>query len=310
MSTKKFSAESIMCLKEALVHIYWKKQDIRSFITHTIKNTAIMGTIDWDNPTKRESINIFIDRMLNRLDLYNDDLLALFDAVIHFRDFSHLQKWDDSAEKIKNAKNAVEALRKQASGYFQIQEEKERAIQRKKAFETMQNEKESAREKLIIIKTNFLSIFSMGNPNERGFSFERFLNDFFEYYDLDPRRSFKITGEQIDGAFTFENHDYLVEAKWQQDSVNAGDLYKFAGKISGKLKSTLGLFISFNGFSKESLSVDSPGIKAMILMDGADIMAVLEDRIELTELLYRKRRHASETGNIFININDILSRGQ
>jgi hypothetical protein len=300
---KKLSSESILCLKEALVHIYWRKKDIRTFIYHTIKNNAIVTTIDWENSTKEVSVSVLIDRMVHRYDIYENDLFALFDTVSHFNTFSHLEKWEDGPLKVKNAKDAVAALKKQASGYFQLKEEEERAKQRKEAFERMQKDKDCARDKQKTIKERFLNVSSIANPANRGFAFEKFLSDLFEYYDLDPRRSFKIEGEQIDGAFTFENTDYLVEAKWQQELINNGDLHKFAGKISNKLKTTMGLFISFNGFSP---NVDSAGIKSMILMDGADLMAVLDERIDLNELLQRKRRHASETGNIYFRINDIL----
>lgn len=44
----------------------------------------------------------------------------------------------------------------------------------------------------------------------------------------------------------------------------------------------------------------------MFLMDGADLMAVLDQRIELPELLRRKRREASQTGNIYLRVQDIL----
>lgn len=303
---KQFSPEAILALKEALTHIYWRRKDIKTFIYHTINNKLIVSTIDFENSTKEESVSILIDRMLQRIDIYHDDLLRLFDAVLHFKDFSHLKKWEDAERKIQNAQNAVESLRKHSKGYFQLKEEKERAEQRKKVHELIQREKEVARAKLAQIKNSFMYLASLTNHVERGYAFEAFLNDLFEYYELDPRRSFKISGEQIDGAFTFENIDYIVEAKWQNDLVNAGDLYKFAGKISGKLKITLGLFIAYNGYSMESLKVDAPGVKSMILMDGADLMAVLDERIDLTELLYRKRRHASETGNIYLRINDIL----
>jgi len=67
----------------------------------------------------------------------------------------------------------------------------------------------------------------------------------------------------------------------------------------------MGLFISFTGFSNESLEVQAPGIKSMILMDGNDLMAVLDERIDLPELMYRKRRHASETGNIYLKVSEI-----
>ncbi len=35
-------------------------------------------------------------------------------------------------------------------------------------------------------------------------------------------------------------------------------------------------------------------------MDGADIMAILEGRVTLPDLLYKKRRKATETGNIYV----------
>ena len=83
-------------------------------------------------------------------------------------------------------------------------------------------------------------------------------------------------------------------------------LYSFAGKINGKRKNTLGLFVSMDGFSKECLQTTSPDLRSLILMDGMDLNAILTDRIHLDDLLYRKRRHASETGNIYLHVNKIL----
>ena len=39
-------------------------------------------------------------------------------------------------------------------------------------------------------------------------------------------------------------------------------------------------------------------------MDGEDLYAVLEGRIDLPEVLHRKRRHASQTGDIYIRVRD------
>jgi hypothetical protein len=41
-------------------------------------------------------------------------------------------------------------------------------------------------------------------------------------------------------------------------------------------------------------------------MDGAHLMGVLEERIDLVSLLIRLRRHASETGNIYLPLHEIL----
>lgn len=42
-------------------------------------------------------------------------------------------------------------------------------------------------------------------------------------------------------------------------------------------------------------------------MDGMDLIAVLEERISITELLTRKRREASQTGNIYLKYQDMMS---
>ena len=94
-------------------------------------------------------------------------------------------------------------------------------------------------------------------------------------------------------------------------SKNLDDLIKFsytnikhkiAGKIEGKLKNTLGVFISMSGFSNSALDSNAHINKSMILIDGQDIMMVLEDRISLSYMIRLKRRHASETGEIMFRI--------
>jgi hypothetical protein len=51
-------------------------------------------------------------------------------------------------------------------------------------------------------------------PQPRGFAFETFLADLFSAYNLAPRASFRLVGEQIDGSFLLNADTYLVEAKW------------------------------------------------------------------------------------------------
>ena len=73
-----------------------------------------------------------------------------------------------------------------------------------------------------------------------------------------------------------------------------------------ELENTLGLFLSINGYSEDAIKAHSAGRKMMILMDGSDLMAVLEERIDLLHLLLRKRRHAAQTGDIYLPLHKIL----
>jgi len=302
--TKKISANAVLALKDALVAIYYRKKDLRQFIELTIDNTAIIATIDWTENIKYESVSQLIDRMIKRQDMFQTDLLKLIQEVGNMNDFSHLEYWEKQNKGlIEKAKTAVDKLRQQAKGHFDIIEELKKAEERREQNKQKLNNSISYQQKLDELKLEFYSISSNSNSQQKGFQFEKFLNKLFNFFDLDPKSAFKVTGEQIDGAFTFDNADYLLEAKWQEQAVNAADLYKFGGKIQGKLKNTLGLFISLGPFSAECTDTGSPLTKSMILMDGMDLMQVLEGRIRLNDLILIKRRHASQTGDIYYRMH-------
>ncbi|HEX3000261.1 MAG TPA: restriction endonuclease, partial [Armatimonadota bacterium] len=153
-----------------------------------------------------------------------------------------------------------------------------------------------------------IQLVSDNNHQQRGFRLEKIMRELFLLFDLDPRASFKIDGEQIDGAFTFDSTDFLFEAKWHNNQIGISDLDAFKGKVKRKLENTLGLFLSMSGFSEGAVrQFASTERRVIILMDGLDLMAVLEGRIELPRLLLYKRRQAAETGNIYYKVNDILA---
>lgn len=305
MKVQRISTQALLALKDALANIYWRKKEIRQFIELTMENPYIVSTIDWQENPKFESVSQLIDRMAARPDIYKNDLLKLLQETSNFNDFSHLKYWDAKGDLTKRAKEAVEKLRIQTKGYFDAIEELNKAAERR--VENIEKVKQtiSFSEKLEELKKQFFEIASGANAQQRGFKLEKLLNELFHLFDLLPKAAFKITGEQIDGSFTFDNDDYILEAKWQKAQVNAGDLYKFGGKISGKLKNTLGLFISLDGYSTDCTETGSSVVKSMILMDGQDLMLVLDGRIRLNEMIFIKRRHASDTGEIYYRISGI-----
>lgn len=152
------------------------------------------------------------------------------------------------------------------------------------------------------LKSKFFEIAINNNKQERGFQLEKLLNELFILFELSAKSSFKVNGEQIDGAFTFDGTDFLLEAKWQKELIPASVLYAFGGKIKNKLKNTLGLFISIDGFSKDGVETNNPLTKQMILMDGEDLMLIFDGRIQLNEMILLKRQHASQTGEIFYKL--------
>jgi len=303
---KVIAPAAINALTEALTNIYWYKSELRSFIINTISDPSVLSKLNWKD-YKRNIVSILVNFLARHQNTYHNDLLKLMSEVCKINDYSHLERVEDGKKKAIIAKKSVEALRLQMKGHQnlleeQIQQEKRRAIAYEKSLKV-----KGVQERLDEIKMEFFKLVGSTNPQTRGFQLEKVINELFNLFDLDSKASFKITGEQIDGAFTFENIDYLFEGKWQKDFVSIQDLDAFSGKLTRKLDNTLGLFLSINGFSEDAVKAHSTGRRLMILMDGSDIMGVLEGRIDLLQLLLRKRRHASQTGNIYLKLSEIIT---
>ena len=159
---------------------------------------------------------------------------------------------------------------------------------------------------LAALRDKFMGLHSMA-PQERGFAFERFLNELFNLFHLSPRGSFRLVGEQIDGSFQIGQDVYLVEAKWQNQKTGQKDLLSFSGKVEGKAQWARGLFISYTGFSKDGLEAFARGKSTRIIcMDGFDLHCVLNQNLNLAEVVNRKVRRAGETNDAFISVRDLF----
>ncbi len=304
---KKISPGAIHALKEALTHVYWYKKDLRSFLSHCLSQSALLSRLNWLE-YKRNIVGNLIDYLVQHEQIYQDDLLQLMFEVSDLTDFTHLQNLENGEVKAQKAKAAVAALRNQLKGHRDIVDEQKKIKERRIQANNRLASVNEIQDQISNLKEKFYGLVSCSNSQQRGYDLEKFLTDLFDIFDLDPSAAFRIKGEQIDGSFSFEGTDYLVEAKWQKNPIGAKDLDSFASKISRKLDNTLGLFVSINGFSEDAISIHSSGRRVgMLLMDGSDLIAVLENRINLDELIRRKRRIAAKTGKIYTNINEIIN---
>jgi hypothetical protein len=151
-----------------------------------------------------------------------------------------------------------------------------------------------------------ISLHSL-TPQTRGFAFERFLNDLFATFNLAPRGSFRLVGEQIDGSFQLGQDIYLVEAKWENHKTGQNDLLSFAGKVEGKAQWSRGLLISYAGFTEDGLEAFARGKSTRIIcMDGLDLHGVLRNGLDLSEVVNRKMRRAGETNQAFASVRELF----
>lgn len=103
--------------------------------------------------------------------------------------------------------------KKQKEEEKRVKEEEARLSRRTEERKIEERSEQRISEKLEL-RTQFTTLITEDNAQKRGYMFEKFLNKLFEHERLSPRSPFRITGEQIDGSFTWRNQTHLVEAKW------------------------------------------------------------------------------------------------
>ena len=176
----------------------------------------------------------------------------------------------------------------------------------KESVEQVETGKKIAAERLKELRDTFLSL-EMLPPQQKGFGFERLLNELFELFDLKPRGSFRLQGEQIDGSLDFGNHTYLIEAKLQIKPIGQEDLLVFREKVGGKATWSRGIFISISGFTKDGLAAFSRGRSTnLIAINGQDVYFILDGQIPLDETIRLKARCAAETGKVMVPVQQLL----
>jgi hypothetical protein len=202
--------------------------------------------------------------------------------------------------------NAIESLK------LEQLVERQEALDRRTEIERRKREAEQLSERAAASRAScragfrdaFIQLNQLEDPQARGFRLEKFLNEFLEYEELFPRKSFKITGEQIDGSFQWEGRTYLVEAKWVKDRVAGAGFGAFMYKIEGKTADTRGLFISINGYSEEATaSLKTKGSLKFVCIDGAHLLRSMEPGRNLAKLFDIVWRHANETGEAYLPVS-------
>jgi hypothetical protein len=304
--TKRLSPAAIVALKEALCVVYWYKSDLRSFLQQSLPNPSILATLDWGN-YKRQIAADLVDFLCGNQDKHVDDLTKLCHEVCNIKSFKHLEALEDGEKKAERARQSVEHLRQLVESHDDKQQEEDAIAERQRRYAEKMRANAAVRQKLEEIKGRYMTLVTSSNPQQRGFELEKVMYDLFDLFALDPKASFRNTGEQIDGAFSLEGTEYLLEGKWQTEPVGAADLDGFAAKVDRKLENTLGVFLSINGFSDDGIKAHASRKAIILLMDGADLMAVLEERIDFVSLLLRKKRHAARSGDIYLRIHQVLA---
>jgi len=142
---------------------------------------------------------------------------------------------------------------------------------------------------------------------ERGFAFEKLVNELLEIEGLNPSFPYRTDSEQIDGMFEAKGRYFHIECKWEEKPLPVSSIYPLQGKLSGKLIGSLGVFISMSDFSSGAPTALEKGKSINTLLFTRDDMDwIFSKEYTFLDVLNAKLRYAALYGNIMYRFTSHL----
>ncbi|NTY60118.1 restriction endonuclease [Mycolicibacterium sphagni] len=305
MAVKRVSPAAVVALQNALATVYWYKRDLREFLRRATGESRLIADLDWSD-YKRNIVRQFVSTLAENQHRYMEQLISLLISTSEI-DPIQLKRLDDGVSKYAEANIALEELRQYIEPYRSALRKAESIAHQRRLAQSEATQRQAVAQEISALREKFNNMHRL-EPQRRGYELETLLTRLLLVYDIDARGSFRIEGEQIDGAFTFEGTDYLVEAKWQAKLTSLTELTAFADKVRRRLDNTLGLFVSISGFQESAVKRVGIGNRNVLLLaDGYDLTVVFDHRIDFDELLRRKKQHAARTGELMLRAADIIT---
>lgn len=291
---------------EAVAVFHWWKDDQTRFLRSVLRDYPEVLSRLPIGSSKRVVASELVLILSASEDRYQDVTLELIEELARFDErFPKLARLDDGAVKVASAQAALAEIQNLTRTNRKLLEERDEVRQRIEDDSKAAELRRTHDAVLAELLAEFLTMFTADDPHDRGIRLEKLLSRLFALHDLNPRASYNLQHEQVDGAFTFNTDHYLLEAKWWKNALEPKELNHFRVNVESKAANTLGLCVAINGFTAGALAKHSER-SPLVLMDGADLHAILDNRISLPEALERKRRHAVETGNPMYPIAQML----
>jgi hypothetical protein len=208
---KRITPGAYQALREALASAFWYKRNLETFLRMALRDhPELLAGLNFSDP-KRWVAHELVDRLAIREDTYQPVTLQLMIEVVSIQTFPDLESLADADVRVPDARKAVAELRRWTQQYSDAITDHERveaelaaAVQQAETARKFSDELEALRQR-------FMEMFSMADPHQRGYAFQEFLDKLFALFDLEPRLSYKLEHEEIDGSFSFDTDDYILE---------------------------------------------------------------------------------------------------
>lgn len=296
---------------EAIATLAYRKSDMVNFILNPAGvPKKIYGPLankvndlTGKRMTKRQAAPLILDALEAR-----DDYSEIVESIVKIA-----ASWNkfELSDKEYEAR-AVQAKAKEILEKHQLSEVEE-AARKDAARKKQERERSKARQQelhLLLAMFDELALQEQ-NTQKRGYLLQDLLNRLFDAFDIPVHKSFtrNAGAEQIDGAFQIAGWHYLTECRWRREPSNTRDLDGFTGQISRSGRQTMGLFLSINGWSENVPPMLKQNTqKAIILMQGYDLRAILSEDVDLRDYILASVRNLNLNAEPYLGVREYLQQ--
>lgn len=300
------SPHHIDLIYNAALASFWRRNALGKFLRGCGISDSFLASWAADE-SKRDLLDKLFTE-LRRAEKGNLALAKMSKFLQEQTSFPDLKGWEDAEHKISEASRAVEALRN-----FEFANQKNEAAEAEHRasrlrYEADQNAVRRSGQDLSKLDGRLRTLLSSLGTQQGGYDFQDWFFDFVDYFELPNRRPYVANGRQIDGSLTYEGFTYLLELKFTAGQCGAPDIDTFFKKVSSKADNTMGIFVSFSGYSSVAIQEASVPSSPLLLIDHGHIFAALTGMMRLPDILARIRRHASQTSEAFLAITKFDGR--
>jgi hypothetical protein len=215
--------------------------------------------------------------------------------ITHFDDFSVC--WESDQAAARGLVAQIRDLVNVKDSFTRMNLEREKERQERIGVSQREVIEQHKRKSLIAeIRRQFFALFSEVNPYKRGKAVEAVLNQYFAFNGILVSEAITVKGdpgtgivEQIDGVIQLRGQLYLVEMKWEQETLGrekvASHLVRlFSRGLAG------GIFISYSDYSAASITDCREALrdKIVVLCKLQEFVKAIEQETDIKRLLEAK----------------------
>lgn len=296
-----YPPELLSLLKEAVPKLCRSKQDLLLFFQGAGVGAQLLAPYQALLQTDRQAFNKFhvTRELLAKLNELGEGSLRerreIIKRVTDFQDFSVC--WDSDQAAARGLVAQIRELVNVKDSFTRMNMERE--AERKARLESARQHTADIsrrRQESEEIRRQFFGLFTEVNPQKRGKALEAVLNRYFRFSGILISEAIALKGdtgagivEQIDGVIQLRGQLYLVEMKWEQETLGREKVSSHLVRVFNRSLAG-GIIISYSDYSDAAVADcrDALRQKVIVLCKLEEMVRALEREEDLSAIFDAK----------------------